>query len=115
MSSVRPGAADFIAHLYGSVFAERAEAVRRLRAGDALILVPDPPGVDEPTVWVHAPGGAVLGHLSPDLGAWMVPKMNEGRRYGAVVEAIAGEGTESWKRVRLRVRLRSDPASPPPS
>lgn len=106
MSSIRPGSSDFVAYLYGSVFAERAEAVRRLGVGDALILVPDPPGVDEPTVWVHAPGGAVLGHLSPDVSLWLVPLMLEGRRYGATVEALAGEDVESWKRVQLRVRSR---------
>ena len=37
----------------GTVFGSRTEVVHRLRKGDALILVPDPPGTDVPAVWVH--------------------------------------------------------------
>jgi hypothetical protein len=46
------------------VFGQRAEVVHRLKEGDQLILVPDPPGIDQPNVWVHARGGDVVGHLS---------------------------------------------------
>lgn len=106
MSSVRPGSIDFIAYVYGTVFAARAEAVRRLAVGAPLILVPDPPGVEEPAVWVHAAGGGdLLGHLSPDLNAWLAPAMNGATRCTAVVEHVDHDPTvASWKRLAIRVR-----------
>ena len=81
--------------------------VRRLRAGDVLILVPDPPGTDEPSVWVHAPGGDVVGHLSPDVNAWLVPWMLEGGRCSAVVAHVAGDDVASYKRLIITVRCRA--------
>lgn len=104
MSSVRPGSSDFTAQVYGTVFAGRTEALRRLAVGDALLLVPDPPGVDEPAVWVHAPGGDLLGHLSPDLNAWLAPAMNGTSRCRATVEAIDHDpSVPSWKRLTIHV------------
>jgi hypothetical protein len=104
MSSILPDTPHFETPVYGTVFAERAAVVRRLRQGDQLILVPDPPGVDEPSVWVHAPGGDVVGHLSPDINAWMAPRMLGGARYGARVQSVGEPETASWKRLVIRVR-----------
>lgn len=105
MSSVRPGSSDFIAYVYGTVFAGRAEVVRRLSVGDPLILVPDPPSVDDPAVWVHAPGGDLLGHLSPDLNVWLVPAMNADTRCSAAVAHVDHDpSVASWKRLSIRVR-----------
>lgn len=104
MSSVRPGSTDFVAQVYGTVFAGRAEAVRRLSVGDSLILVPDPPGVDEPAVWVHAVGGDLLGHLSPDINAWLAPSMGADTRCSATVEHIDHDPlVASWKRLAIRI------------
>src|SRR5215204_7118028 len=103
MSSILPGARQFDAPVYGTIFAARAAVVRRLSAGDQLILVPDPPGVEQPSVWVHAPGGDVVGHLSPDVNRWLAPRMMEGARYGARVRSIGEPGTESWKRLVIAV------------
>ncbi|MFI5256556.1 MAG: hypothetical protein ACHQRK_04780 [Gemmatimonadales bacterium] len=103
MSSILPDTPRFETPVYGTVFAERASVVRRLREGDPLILVPDPPGVDEPSVWVHAPGGDVVGHLSPDVNAWMAPRMLDGARYAAQVSRVE-PGTVSWKRLVIAVR-----------
>ncbi|NUO40317.1 MAG: hypothetical protein HOQ17_04800 [Gemmatimonadaceae bacterium] len=104
MSSILPDTPAFETPVYGTVFAQRAAVVRRLKEGDQLILVPDPPGVDEPSVWVHAPGGDVVGHLSPDVNRWMAPRMLGGARYGASVRSVGEPDTASWKRLVITVR-----------
>lgn len=103
MSSILPGAERFETPVYGTVFGGRAAVVARLHPGDRVILVPDPPGVDEPSVWVHATGGDVIGHLSPDVNRWMVQAMLDGARYGARVHTIGEQGTASWKRLVIAV------------
>jgi len=104
MSAILPDTPHFETPVYGTVFAARAAVVRRLKEGDRLILVPDPPGVDDPSVWVHAPGGDVVGHLSPDVNAWMAPRMIHGTRYAAAVSSVGAPDTESWKRLVIAVR-----------
>lgn len=104
MSSILPGTEEFQTNVYGTVFGARAAVVRRLRPGDRLILVPDPPGTDNPAVWVHAPGGDVVGHLSPDVNSWMVPWMLVGGRCGATVASVRGNEVASWKRLVVTVR-----------
>lgn len=104
MSSILPGAPEFRTPVYGTVFGERARVVHRLKEGDRLILVPDPPGAEPPNVWVHARGGDVVGHLSPDVNAWLAPHMLAGRCYGAEVSRVAGEDVASWKRLVITVR-----------
>ena len=104
MSSILPDTPAFETPVYGTVFAQRAAVVRRLKEGDQLILVPDPPGVDEPSVWVHAPGGDVVGHLSPDVNRWMAPRMIGGALYGASVRSVGEPDTASWKRLVITVR-----------
>jgi hypothetical protein len=104
MSSVLPGTEVFSTPVYGTVFARRTETVHRLRAGDRLILVPDPPGAEPSMVWVHARGGDVVGHLSPDVSAWLAPWMLAGACYGAEVAVLQGDDVASWKRLVITVR-----------
>ena len=104
MSSILPGSEVFQTPVYGTVFAHRTEVVHRLHAGDRLILVPDPPGAEPPTVWVHAPGGDVVGHLSPDVNDWLALWMLSGMCYGAEVAAVRGDDVASWKRLVITVR-----------
>ena len=106
MSSILPGTREFDTPVYGTVFARRPHAVHRLHVGDQLILVPDPPGTDEPNVWVHAPGGDVLGHLSPDINAWLVPWMLDGGRCGGSVAQLGSDDVASYKRLIITVRCR---------
>jgi len=106
MSSILPGTRVFDTPVYGTVFGSRTDALHRLRVGDQLILVPDPPGTDEPSVWVHAPGGDVVGHLSPDINAWLAPWMIDGGRCGAVVAHLGGDDVASYKRLIITVRCR---------
>ena len=109
MASVRPGTSEFETPVYGTVFGHRGAVVRRLHPGDRLILVPDAPGTDDPSVWVHAPGGDVIGHLSPDINSWLVPFMLGGGRCGAVVLHVGGEDVASYKRLIISVRCRAEP------
>jgi hypothetical protein len=111
MSSVLPGAEVFSTPVYGTVFARRTEVVHRLQSGDRLILVPDPPGAEPPTVWVHARGGDVIGHLRPDISAWLAPWMLAGSCYGAEVAVRLGDDVASWKRLVITVRRVGRPAA----
>src|SRR5262245_50982519 len=104
MSSILPGTREFRTPVYGTVFGKRAEVVHRLREGDRLILVPDPPGIDSPSVWVHARGGDVVGHLSPDVNSWLVPWMLAGECYRAEVARLGGDDVASWKRLVITVK-----------
>ena len=104
MASILPEALQFEAQVYGTVFAERAVVLARLSVGDRLILVPDPAGIDVPSVWVHAPGGDVVGHLAPDINRWLVPQMLAGARNGATVSSLGASDTASWRRLVVTVR-----------
>ena len=55
--------ARFRSTVHGTIFCNRATHLKRLHAGDELLLVPGPPVDDEPGVWVHMPGGDLVGHL----------------------------------------------------
>lgn len=104
MSAIVPGTERFELPVYGTVFGARAAIVRRLTEGDQLILVPDPPGTDEPMVWVHAPGGDVVGHVSPDVARWLSPWMLAGARCRATVAHLGGDDVASWKRLVIAVQ-----------
>jgi len=93
--------------VHGTVFAGRAAVVQRLRVGDRLILVPDPPSDEPPAVWVHAEGGDVVGHLPLAVAARLAPWMLDGGRCGAYVERVGGEDVASWQRLVVRVECRS--------
>ena len=105
---IPPHSERFTTAVHGTVFGQRIEVVHRLKHGDYLILVPDPPGTDEPAVWVHAPGGDVVGHLSPSIGAWLAPWMLAGGRCSARVEKVGSDDVASWRRLVIRVHCRAD-------
>lgn len=106
MAVVPPYTEHFRTAVLGTVFAARTAVVHRLRAGDTLILVPDPPGTEVPAVWVHAPGGDVIGHLSLQIAAWLAPWMLDGGRSQATVEKVGTDEVESWRRLIIRVDCR---------
>ena len=87
----------------GTVFGQRMDVVHRLHAGDTLILVPDPPGTDNPYVWVHARGGDVVGHLSDSISRWLTPWMLSGGRAAATVQKVKGDDVASWQRHIIEV------------
>lgn len=96
--------ARFRTTVHGTVFGERARHVAEIAAGDPLLLIPDPPGQDEPAVWVHLPGGDPLGHLPPEINAWLAPWMLAGGRASATALRVRGAEAPSWKRLLIEVR-----------
>src|SRR5258708_14977080 len=83
MSSILPDAPRFDAPVYGTIFGDRLVAVQRLAEGDSLILVPDPAAVDHASVWVHATGGDVAGHLAPATNRCPLPPLPNAPPYAA--------------------------------
>ena len=106
MTFVAPHAERFECAVHGTVFADRAAVLQRLRAGDPLILVPDPPGAEVPAVWVHAAGDDVVGHLPVQIAAWLAPWMLAGARCSAAVRAVGGGDVASWERLTIEVGCR---------
>jgi hypothetical protein len=105
MATAPPYTDDFRSAVYGTVFGTRTQVVHRLKVGDPLILVPDPPGAEIPAVWVHAAGGDVIGHLPLHIAAWLGPWMFDGGRCHARVERVASDEIESWRRLVIRLRI----------
>ena len=90
--------------VHGTVFGERAAHVAEVAPGDELVLIPDPPLEDEPEVWVHARGGEPLGHLPPEINAWLAPWLLRGGQARATAVRVHGEDVPSWKRLVIEVR-----------
>jgi hypothetical protein len=100
-----PDQEAFSTAVHGTVFGERTRVVHRLQPGDAVLLIPDPPGAEVPAVWVHAEGGDVVGHLPQQIAAWLAPWMLEGGRVQARVESVGTDDVASWRRLVVHVRL----------
>lgn len=96
----------FLATVHGTVFAERAEQVDELRQGDELVLLPDPPVMDDPGVWVHARDGNIVGHLPPEIESWLAPWMLRGGSATATAVRVSGADVPSWRRLLIEVRCR---------
>jgi len=88
-----------------------------MRAGDRLTLIPDPPGQDDPEVWVHLSSGEPVGHLPPEIGRWLAPWMLRGGTAEAWVLRASGPQVPSWRRLLLEVRcsggLEEEPSESP--
>ena len=92
--------------VHGTVFGDRATHLGDLAAGDPLVLIPDPPGEDDPAVWVHLPRGDPLGHLPPEINAWLAPWMLRGGSASATAVRVGGTEVPSWKRLLIQVECR---------
>lgn len=95
--------ATFRTTVHGTVFGRRATHLAALAAGDELLLIPDPPGADEPEVWVHVKGGDPVGHLPPEINAWLAPWMLRGGTASATAVRVGGSEVPSWKRLLIEV------------
>lgn len=96
----------FYTTVHGTVFGERSSHLDGLRAGDEVVLLPDPPISDDPGVWVHDRGGDLLGHLPPEIEAWLAPWMLRGGRATARAVRVSGPEVPSWRRLLIEVRCR---------
>jgi len=99
----------FRATVHGLVFADRARLLDELMAGDPLAVVADPPGQDEPGVWLHTAGGDPVGHLPPEIARWLWPWLRDGGHADAVALRVGDDETPSWRRLVLRVECRLVP------
>jgi hypothetical protein len=103
-STSPPAAPDrFRATVHGSVFGSRTEHLERIEAGDALLLIPDPPVEESPAVWVHRTSGDPVGHLPPEIASWLVPWMQRGGRATATALRVKGPEEPSWRRLLIEV------------
>ena len=93
----------FRATLHGTVFAGRERFVDGMADGDPLVLIPDPPGQEDPEVWVHLPSGDPVGHLPPEISSWLAPWMIGGGRATATALRVHGSDVPSWRRVLVEV------------
>ncbi len=94
----------FFATVHGTVFGDRSLHVDALEAGDELVLMPDPPVADDPGVWVHVRDGDPIGHLPPEIEAWLAPWLLRGGRVRAKAIRVSGAEVPSWRRVLIEVR-----------
>jgi hypothetical protein len=81
----------------------------RVRAGDELLLLPGPPIDDDPGVWVHLLDGDLVGHLPPEIEAWLTPWMLRGGRARARAVRVSGQDVPSWRRLLIEVNCVADP------
>lgn len=99
--------ATFRSTVHGTVFGKRSSHLDELAEGDPLVLIPDPPGQDDPTVWVHVPAGDPLGHLPPEISNWLAPWLLGGGAASATALRVKGSEVPSWKRLVVEVRCRA--------
>lgn len=94
---------QFRSTVHGTVFAGRDRHLERMHDGDRVVLIPDPPGQEDPEVWVHLESGDPVGHLPPEISSWLVPWMRSGGK--AVARALRVHGSEvpSWRRLLVEV------------
>ncbi|HSG49152.1 MAG TPA: hypothetical protein VLA43_15130 [Longimicrobiales bacterium] len=105
--SPSPGHATFRSTLHGTVFAGRERLLDELHDGDRVLVIPDPPGGEEPEVWIHLATGEPVGHLPPEIAHWLWPRLQRGERATATALRVHGEDAPSWRRVVVEVELGS--------
>ncbi len=89
--------------VHGTVFGRRSLHIEEIGPGDPVFLIPDPPGDDDPEVWVHLPGGEPLGHLPPEINRWLAPWIIGGGRAAATTVRVGGMEVPSWKRLLIEI------------
>jgi hypothetical protein len=103
-----PGGAEvFRTTVHGLPFGDRARHLKRVRAAQELVLIPDPAGPSPNHVWVHLKAGEPLGHLPEEISRWLAPWMRRGGRARARVLRVGDETVPSWKRLLVEVTCTS--------
>lgn len=98
-----PAARVFRATVHGLAFGNRAQLAARVREGDTLLLVPDPPVQAQPQVWVHLETGEPIGHLPDQISAWLARWLHEGGRAEARAVRVGSQDEPSWRRLVVEV------------
>ncbi|MGH7483054.1 MAG: hypothetical protein ACRELV_12940 [Longimicrobiales bacterium] len=93
----------FRATVHGTIFCDRSRQVDRVSPGEELLLLSDPPGEDDPGIWVHHRDGDLIGHLPPEIGAWLAPWVQGGGCATARVLRVDGRDVPSWRRLLIEV------------
>jgi hypothetical protein len=70
-------------------------------------VVPDPPGEEEPDVWIHLASGEPVGHLPPEIATWLWPWLARGGTAAARAGAVHGGDVPSWRRLVVEVSCRA--------
>ena len=96
----------FRATVHGTVFGDRTRHLEGLAAGEALLLIPDPPGQEDPDVWVHLTTGDPIGHLPPEIGHWLAPWLRQGGGASVRMLKLGDADVPSWRRVLVEVDCR---------
>ena len=99
----RRAARVFRATVHGLPFGDRTRHLPRVRSGEPLMLVPEPPGSATEQVWVHLREGDVIGHLPNEIGSWLAPWMRRGGRAKVRTLRVGDENVPSWKRLLVEV------------
>ncbi len=103
-SALPPRAARvFRATVHGLAFADRTRHLNRVRSGEPLVLVPDPPGSLAEQVWVHLRGGDAVGHLPDEICSWLGPWMRRGGSARVRMLRVGDDTVPSWKRLLVEV------------
>lgn len=100
--------ACFRTTVHGTIFAGRDRHLATIDTDDKLLLIPDPPTEPEPGVWVHLPTGDPLGHLPPEIAAWLAPWILSGGVTTARVVRVRGPESPSWSRLLIEVTCQKD-------
>lgn len=98
-----PAAPVFRSTVHGLAFADRTRHLERIDPDDELVLIPGPPIPATDEVWVHLSEGDPVGHLPPEIGAWLAPWIRGGGRARARVLRVGDETVPSWKRLLVEV------------
>ena len=94
---------SFTVTVHGTCFGGREQLLECLEAGDELAVVPDPPVQEDPEVWVHLPSGRPIGHLPPEVNAWLAPWLQQGGEARARALRVHGPDAPSWRRLVIQV------------
>ncbi|MBI4512688.1 MAG: hypothetical protein HY702_01135 [Gemmatimonadetes bacterium] len=98
-----PVARVFRATVHGLAFGNRAALLARVREGDTMLLIPDPPVQPQPQVWVHLETGEPIGHLPDEINGWLARWLHEGGRAAARVVRVGSPHVPSWRRLVVEV------------
>jgi hypothetical protein len=90
--------------VHGTIFGRRSAHMEAIAEGTPLLLIPDPPTEDEPAVWVYLTAGDPVGHLPPEINAWLAPWLLRGGRCSAVAVEVGDDNVPSWRRLLIEVQ-----------